>query len=439
MLRLPSANALLLALMLLLVPALAVPLVAQEDPALTAATLIRELTKRSTLPPIQAQAELEALQADVARELGQQIEEGDSDTSRMVSAYLAESNNSNAHAALLYSLASEKEEKKQLALDMLSQLEFHQVRELTQAADDLSPSLLTRVRKSDFMHLLEEYVADLCLRSGDYQGLEGSWDSLLESEGVQERTESLRERQLCLALLIDAVEGEGGFKILVDEILKHLVGEDVASFIADVEHRLSEIRKRQEEVETDEDAEEPEEEKPAVVEGEDIRPLSEAEQEKYARFKLIEQRRDGAQRMFRQLLLMDPDRSGRTLGNYSYEDRKASAEDWWPSYIRAFDEPTTWIAHLEYLRRPNEFAEGANWTTLLLMDELCGGVTITPPPPPESEEGEDIGVPVEEPIFTGTSSADKIANFRALSSSEQRARKKALRQRFNELFKAREE
>lgn len=399
-------------------------LLAQATPAEQAREILRGLTTRTSLPPVQELGRLESAPAAVCREIGGQLATSHPETARRLATQLASSDNSFAHAALLVAMGSMEEQIRRACVDALVTLPFGRLIELGPAAREMQPRIFEQLRE------------------------DGYWDSTIVAKVTQlcsqddrsRDSEQVRHQQIALALVVDLYGGPKGYRTIVDQLLMMLVGEATP------------------EVEIDPDAESKPDE--GFDPFDDMQPEPpEASDPEAERIRLMHERRAGAIEMFRRLLVIDPDGFFQLGKSAPYDRRVERAAEFWDRYggvkldlassedrdrdrarligqryVERFGAVDSWRSHIEWVQR-EAATRDEQVMALVLMDELCGGVHVDAPkiePKPGEDAPEDMG-PLTVPAITGATPATKVENFLALDlRTGQRPRIRAIRAAFEE-------
>jgi hypothetical protein len=394
----------LLGLALLAVPA---SLAAQGTAIEKARSLIEALTRRQSLPPVDALGQLETAPADVCREIGEQLPKLPKEDTARITSCLAEATNDFAHASLLVGIVRGSKELQGSSLTALMSLGYEDLVRVGPAASQLMPGIFEKLRET------------------------GIWGTLIQLDPRARETTEMQHQQLALALIIDLYGGEGSFKSLVDSLVKLMVGEPLA--------------------------EEPSADEKTDEEDEDA-------QLERTRVEIMNDRRRGALAMFRRLIVVDPDGFFQLGMSSTYPRRVEQAGLFWKKYggatvdttkpeleaedsvrlinndyVAKFGEVTTWRDHLRWLQRQGSTRD-EQITALIIMDDICGGVMVTlekPPAPAGTPPGTGFSdePPPKVPAFKGETTGSKISAYLALDArTGQRIRARAVKKAFDELF-----
>jgi len=405
--------------------ALATPSLAQATASERARDIIAGFAARSSLPPVETQAKLDAAGADVCLEVGNQLAALRPEEATRLCGHIGRSNNGLAHAALLVGMTGNDEAVRGICLDTLVSLKFGEVLAMGAASKTLQPNLFDRLRTEGIWEAsIRAKVRELC--SQDERG---------------RASPVVIHQQACLALVVDLYGGGNGFQVLVDELLKMLVGEGPAS-----------------------DLPKEEETPPSVPEGADA-PLPAADglsDQERERMRLMQERRKGAIDMFKRVLILDPDGFFQLGQSATYERRVERAAQFWKKlggvesptntpeeraaesaqlirndYVREHGPVRSWRSLIQWVQREAPTRD-EKVIALILMDELCDGVQVEgekPTPVP----GEDAPPPEEPapmiPAISGATLASKVEDFLKLDlRTGQRPRTRAIRKAFEDKF-----
>ena len=371
----------------------------ESNPKSVAIGLIEKLTARGALPPIAALAELDAADTKVCHALGSEVKKLPEASAGRIVKFMAESSNVYAHAALLLGLTSDKAAIVSTCLRSLTSLEFSQIQKLRKAGEKLDPNLFESLETENYMQdAMRNRVTELAT-----QGTA----KILSDEAVH--------GAISLALMVDLYAGENGAKELVDVLVELMVGSEPI-----------------EEFDVNEDPTGPDEDNEEEGEGDKDEPkrLNAEQERKLREYALMTTRRHGAQKLYRLLMIRDPDKD--QIGKIEYETRKKAGAEFWKRYEeRVEDKFTSWRNHIL-----NVFSYGESpddkLNAMLMMDVLFGGVKI--PVVDKEEKSEDEDEEEEMPIFEGATDKERIDNYGALDTREKARRRRFIKRKFIEVY-----
>ncbi len=359
MLKLQSPKMLSFLLFIALLLLLPVSLKAQENPRIKARLLIEGLTERKSFIPLEELAGLDSASAEVCKEIAEELVNLNPQEKSLLINHLAQSSNPYAHAILLRGLESQSSETLVKSLHALTRLEYSSILALKEHSQALDIDSITSFQTPESW---KRVLAEL----------------LLELSSSQASSTLRHHQERALALFFDLYIQDGG-KLLVEATLQQLVGQN---FEQESEDLLPEDEPLDEEASSEEEYPSG---SPAFL-------------------------RNRARETFSNILGFDAERF--QLGQSSgFEVRQKQALLFWENYQLLLQTPfTSWRQHLMTYSRAGE-SEDERTRAMLIMDDLCNGVTIT------KVQGEKS---YEIPVFEGESDPEKISTFLTLDTRKEK-------------------
>ncbi|MCK6440763.1 MAG: hypothetical protein L6Q71_11270, partial [Planctomycetes bacterium] len=388
---------------------------AQASASSRAQELVDQLTSRGSLVRVQAQAALDAADADTCRALGERLKEMPEHTAGRLIRHLSESPNDFVRASVLFGIESPNAMIAAQSLQALTSLEFTDIIKLRESADRVESTLLDRlVTGRRIIVAARQRLIDLCSQ-GDLE------QTTYDSEGNEAKVIDVAAEHhvIALALLVDLYGGDGAFREFTEGLLDMLVGDeppqDLMWLVEMTERAKTEARKaatRGVGEESAEPGENPEE----------LKPLTPEDEQRWKSYNQMEDRRAQAQKVYQWLFLREP--NGANLGYRDYAARKKAKETYWTWYVEQNNETfASWRRHLTWTMAKGQDSPDQKAKAFLLMNRLLGSISI-----PVSDEGEQELMP----IAPGDTEIERITNLKSLEKSELRRRKLYLERVFNE-------